>query len=69
MLIDMSLLSNFRWMPETPQYLLSKNRRRDAEKSLRWLRGPNADLSAELEDMQKDVRKYILSNNTKLLLS
>ncbi|CAB3232478.1 unnamed protein product [Arctia plantaginis] len=45
----------FWWMPETPQYLLSKNRRRDAENSLRWLRGPDADLTAELEDMQKDV--------------
>lgn len=42
-------------MPETPQYLLGKNRRRDAERSLRWLRGADADLSAELEDMQKDV--------------
>lgn len=47
-------------MPETPQYLLGRNRRRDAEKALRWLRGPDADLSAELEDMQKDVRIYIL---------
>lgn len=45
----------FWWMPETPQYLLSKNRRRDAEKALRWLRGPDADLSDELEDMQKEV--------------
>lgn len=45
----------FWWMPETPQYLLGQNRRRDAERALRWLRGPDADLSAELEDMQKDV--------------
>ncbi|CAH0721282.1 unnamed protein product, partial [Brenthis ino] len=49
------LVAVFWWMPETPQYLLGKNRRRDAEKALRWLRGPDADLSAELEDMQKDV--------------
>nr|QHN70675.1 MFS transporter 7 [Limenitis arthemis astyanax] len=49
------LIAVFWWMPETPQYLLGKNRRRDAEKALRWLRGPNADLTAELEDMQKDV--------------
>lgn len=45
----------FWWMPETPQYLLGKNRRHDAEKALRWLRGPDADISAELEDMQKDI--------------
>ncbi|KAJ0170751.1 hypothetical protein K1T71_013523 [Dendrolimus kikuchii] len=49
------LVAVFWWMPETPQYLLSKNRRRDAEKTLRWLRGPDADLTAELEDMQKEV--------------
>lgn len=53
--LPLVLLAVFWWMPETPQYLLSKNRRRDAEKSLRWLRGPDADLTAELEDMQKDV--------------
>uniref|UniRef100_A0A2A4JPP7 Major facilitator superfamily (MFS) profile domain-containing protein n=1 Tax=Heliothis virescens TaxID=7102 RepID=A0A2A4JPP7_HELVI len=49
------LVAVFWWMPETPQYLLGKNRRRDAEKSLRWLRGPDADLTVELEEMQKDV--------------
>uniref|UniRef100_S4PEN4 Sugar transporter n=1 Tax=Pararge aegeria TaxID=116150 RepID=S4PEN4_9NEOP len=49
------LVAVFWWMPETPQYLLAKNKRRDAEKVLRWLRGPDADLSGELEDMQKDV--------------
>ncbi|OWR48486.1 hypothetical protein KGM_206261 [Danaus plexippus plexippus] len=49
------LIAVFWWMPETPQYLLGKNRRRDAERSLRWLRGPLADLSGELEEMQKDV--------------
>ncbi|CAH0597626.1 unnamed protein product [Chrysodeixis includens] len=56
----------FWWMPETPQYLLGKNRRRDAEKSLRWLRGPDADLSAELEDMQKEVDDAA-RNNASLL--
>ncbi|XP_023935465.1 facilitated trehalose transporter Tret1 [Bicyclus anynana] len=49
------LVAVFWWMPETPQYLLAQNRRRDAEKALRWLRGPDADLSGELEEMQNDV--------------
>ncbi|XP_050357561.1 facilitated trehalose transporter Tret1-like [Nymphalis io] len=49
------MVAVFWWMPETPQYLLGQNRRRDAEKALRWLRGPDADLTSELEDMQKDV--------------
>lgn len=48
-------------MPETPQYLLGRNRRRDAEKSLRWLRGPDADLTTELEDMQKEVSVLLQS--------
>ncbi|XP_060807009.1 facilitated trehalose transporter Tret1-like [Amyelois transitella] len=45
----------FWWMPETPQYLLGKNRRREAEAALRWLRGPDADLTTELDDMQKEI--------------
>ncbi|CAK1540943.1 unnamed protein product [Leptosia nina] len=53
--IPVLLIVVFWWMPETPQYLLGKNRRRDAEKALRWLRGPDADLTTELEDMQKEV--------------
>ncbi|CAH4035322.1 facilitated trehalose transporter Tret1-like [Pieris brassicae] len=53
--IPVLLIVVFWWMPETPQYLLGKNRRHDAEKALRWLRGPDADLTTELEDMQKEV--------------
>lgn len=49
------LVAVFWWMPETPQYLLGKNRRHEAERTLRWLRGPDADLSAEIEDMQKEL--------------
>lgn len=45
----------FFFMPETPQYLLKKNKLKEAENSLRWLRGPNYDISAEIESMQQDV--------------
>ncbi|XP_077287491.1 facilitated trehalose transporter Tret1-like isoform X2 [Arctopsyche grandis] len=45
----------FFFVPETPQYLLKKNKLREAEKSLRWLRGPNFDISSEIEAMQKEV--------------
>lgn len=41
--------------PETPVYLLSKKRRKDAEKSLRILRGPNYDIHGELDELQKDL--------------
>lgn len=53
--VPLLLVAVFWWMPETPQYLLSCGRRREAEQSLRWLRGPHADLAAELDEMQKDV--------------
>lgn len=49
------LVAVFWWMPETPQYLLGKNRRREAERALRWLRGRDADLTDELQDMQQEV--------------
>ncbi|GBP19311.1 Facilitated trehalose transporter Tret1 [Eumeta japonica] len=45
----------FWWMPETPQYLLRQNRKRDAERTLRWLRGPHANVAAELDEMQKEI--------------
>lgn len=45
----------FFFVPETPQYLLKKNKLKEAERSLAWLRGPNYDISHEIEEIQKDV--------------
>lgn len=42
----------FFFMPETPNYLLTKNRRAEAEKSLRVLRGPSYDVKRELDVLQ-----------------
>lgn len=44
-------------MPETPRYLLSRGRRREAEEALRFLRGPNAPVeweSARIEEAAQD---------------
>lgn len=43
----------FVFMPETPNYLISKGRKEDAAKSLRWLRGSEYDYSEELALMQQ----------------
>uniref|UniRef100_A0A8D8UHA4 Facilitated trehalose transporter Tret1-2 homolog n=1 Tax=Cacopsylla melanoneura TaxID=428564 RepID=A0A8D8UHA4_9HEMI len=41
--------------PETPVYLLSRKRRKDAEKSLIILRGPDYDIQGELDELQKEL--------------
>lgn len=45
----------FFFMPETPQYLLKRNKLKEAERCLRWLRGSNYDISNEIDLIQKDV--------------
>lgn len=44
----------FIFMPETPLYLVSKNRNDDAIKSLKWLRGSAYDYSTELSELQSE---------------
>ena len=44
-------------MPESPLYLVRKNCEDDALKSLIWLRGSNADVNSELEDLKKSYTK------------
>lgn len=47
----------FVFMPETPHYLISKNRTDDAIKSLKWLRGNQYDYAQELSDLQDENEK------------
>jgi SP family facilitated glucose transporter-like MFS transporter 8 len=42
----------FVWMPETPQYLLSKDNRAGAAKSLQWLRGKHHNVENELQQLK-----------------
>lgn len=49
----------FFFVVETPQYLLKKDKLKDAEKNLRWLRGSDYDVSSELEVMQKEVENAL----------
>jgi SP family facilitated glucose transporter-like MFS transporter 8 len=42
----------FIWMPETPQYLLSKDKGAEAVKSLQWLRGKGHNVDHELQQLK-----------------
>ncbi|XP_055308622.1 facilitated trehalose transporter Tret1-like, partial [Sitodiplosis mosellana] len=46
-------------IPETPQWLLSKNRTAEAEKSLRWLRGwaTSKAVAQEFRDLQQHIER------------
>ena len=44
-------------MPRSPVFLISKGRLEEARKSLQFLRGKNANVEAELELMQNDVKE------------
>jgi hypothetical protein len=43
----------FVWMPEAPQYLLSKDKSAGATKSLQWLRGKAHNVHQELHELQQ----------------
>lgn len=51
------MLLSMCWMPETPRFLLSRGRRREAEEALRFLRGPEATVeweSARIEEAAQE---------------
>lgn len=47
-------------MPETPCWLLGKNRRSDALESLFWLRGPSADIEDECITIKETIGETFL---------
>lgn len=62
-------LGVFVWLPESPYYLVHKQRSDEAKKSLQWLRG-NDDIDQELEQMKVAIEKSKQNKGTfKELLS
>ncbi|XP_058985056.1 facilitated trehalose transporter Tret1-2 homolog isoform X1 [Musca domestica] len=51
----------FVFMPESPTYLVSKNKNESAIKSIQWLRGKEYDYNMEIEEL-KDTEKKIKEN-------
>nr|CAD7263754.1 unnamed protein product [Timema shepardi] len=52
----------FYFMPETPLYLLMKNKREEAKKSLQWLRGKHYNIESELNNLEDFVRETKMKN-------
>lgn len=68
LVIPVVFLLTFVWMPESPYFLIMKERDVDAKKSLFWLRGgreaTSDKINLELHNMQQDVEKEMkLSGN------
>ena len=49
------------WLPETPRSLLSRGYVKKAEKILKWLRGPNSDISTK---EFKEIKQHIISTRS-----
>ncbi|XP_059612694.1 uncharacterized protein LOC132259159 [Phlebotomus argentipes] len=56
MILPVLFVATFIWLPESPYFLLLKDRHEAAEKSLRWLR-KSEDVSEELKRMDGAVKK------------
>jgi len=51
------------FMPETPRYLLSRGKRREAEAALRFLRGPDAPVEWECARIEESCGQQVTSRD------
>ncbi|XP_056640659.1 facilitated trehalose transporter Tret1-like [Diorhabda sublineata] len=57
-IVPVLLGATFAFMPESPVYLLGKNKRNRAEKNLQELRGPFYDISDEINGMEQELMEH-----------
>lgn len=63
-LIPLVFLVSFFNAPESPVYLLRNNKRSQAEKSLRTLRGSSYNINVELNELQNDINKSMQNRSS-----
>lgn len=63
--IPVLFLVSFVWMPESPMFLLSVNRKEEATRSLQWFRGEEYDVDDEMTKM-RDTMKEAQDNKATL---
>lgn len=63
LIFPLSFFATFIWMPESPYYLIIKNRKDEAEKALQFLR-QKKNVRAELDGITHDVRRQISESGT-----
>lgn len=56
-IIPFIFIGTFIWMPESPVFLLSKNKKDEATKSLQWFRGSDYQVEPELNRMHDALQK------------
>ena len=54
-IIPIAFAASFWKMPESPAYLMKKYRTDDARKSLQFFRGPQYNVTREMQDMENDI--------------
>lgn len=47
------------FMPNSPRYLITQDKRDEACRALKWLRGPNADYMTELNQIERSVNAQV----------
>lgn len=50
------------FMPDTPHYHILKNDREKAARALQYLRSYSCDITAELDEIEKDVKESMIKS-------
>ena len=56
------------FMPETARWLLAHNKEERAERTLKWLRGPNVKIESEIQEIKESLSKYFFFVSFRQLL-